>query len=73
VTRARSWWTIAEAAAAALSTPRVDVEGADAEVEILVRRSWLWRAGARLAANISAAWTDSRCRLILGAAAGRRP
>ena len=73
MTRVRTWWTIAETAAAALSTPRVDVGRADADVERLVRGSWLWRAGASLAAKLSAAWIDSRCRRIAGAAARNRP
>ena len=72
MTRARTWWAIAETAAAALSTPRVDVGSADADVEALVRRSRLWSAGERFAAKIAAAWVDSRCRRIVGAAAGTR-
>jgi len=72
VNRLKTWWQIAEATAGGASRPHVDAGGADADVEMLVRRSWLWSVVQSAATKVSAAWRGSRCRRILGAAAGDR-
>ena len=72
MTAARRWFAAAETIAAAVSTPRVDIVGADADLERLVRDSWLRSACAAFASKLQAAWMDSRCRRILAAAAGVR-
>ena len=72
MTGVRTWFRAAEAAAASVSRPRVDVARTDDHIERLIRDSWSWNAGHRIACTISAAWLDSRCRRIVDAVAGDR-
>lgn len=68
----RRWLAAAATIAGAVSTPHVDVAGADADLERLVRGSRLWSACAAFASKLQATWMDSRCRRMLTAAAGVR-
>jgi len=50
-----------------------DVAAADAEVEALLRDSWLWSCGESVASKLQAAWVDSRCRVLLRSLTTGRP
>jgi hypothetical protein len=63
--RAWAWWLLAEEVCGKITAPKVDVAAADAEVEALIRGSWLWSCGESVAAKLQAAWRDSRCRILL--------
>jgi len=63
--RVGAWWRLAEGACARVAWPRTEVVRADAEVEALVRHSWIGSRVTRLMSSVDAAWIDSRCRRIL--------
>jgi hypothetical protein len=71
--RASAWWLLAEEVCGKIATPKVDVAAADAEVEALLRDSWLWSCGESVASKLQAAWVDSRCRVLLRSLTTGRP
>jgi hypothetical protein len=63
--RALAWWFLAEHVCARLASPKIDVAGADREIEALLRASWLWSRGDAAVTLLHAAWLDSRSRRLI--------
>ena len=63
--RGWAWWLLAEEVCGKITTPKVHVAAADAEVEALIRDSWVWSCGESVASKLQAAWVDSTCRVLL--------
>jgi hypothetical protein len=63
--RIRTWWLLAEALCARVSTPQTDIVNADRQIEAILRGSWLWSRAESLVWKIHAAWLDSRLRRLL--------
>jgi hypothetical protein len=59
------WWRFTEGVAASLTSPRTDIETADAAVRAAIRDSWLFAFSQHIVAAFARAWRTSTSRRVV--------